>query len=219
MESYLRTLDVESRNTVQQNRMTFWQDGFGGDDKCNENVNDCAAFAKQNRSTNENDNRNQRRATKQNFGVDHSSGDDSEVDTDEQEETKERERLIADMAMKQFAFERRERLEELRERKRLRKEREVEEERRRERKDHRERPREERFKIFKKKVRKAEASWRRREGLSLFARRTTGASWLRHDVDTAPTCGARATHKSGGSKFESSHLEALHQIAKIMLNL
>ena len=101
MENYFRTLDVRSRDTVQQNRMTFWQDNFGGDDKCAENVNDryCGAFAKQNRSTNENDNRKQRRATIQNFEKDQSSGDESEVDTDEQEEsasTKESERLIAD---------------------------------------------------------------------------------------------------------------------------
>ena len=70
------------------------------------------------------------------------------------------------MAIKQFAFERRERLMELRERKRLRKERELDEERRRERKDHRERLREERFKIFKKKARIAEASWRRKAWLA-----------------------------------------------------
>ena len=70
------------------------------------------------------------------------------------------------MAMKQFAFERRERLVELRERKRLRKERELEEERRRERKEHRERLREEWFRIFKKGARKAEASWRRKAWLA-----------------------------------------------------
>ena len=70
------------------------------------------------------------------------------------------------MAMKQFAFERRERLVELRERKRMRKERELEEERRREREYHREQLREERFKIFEKKARKAEASWRRKAWLA-----------------------------------------------------
>ena len=60
MENYLRTLDAESRDTAQQNRMTFWQDDFGGDEKCNENVNDrhCDAFAKQSRLANENDNKN-----------------------------------------------------------------------------------------------------------------------------------------------------------------
>ena len=107
--------------------MTFWRDDFCADEKYSENVNDryCDAFAKQNRSTNENDNKKQRRATKQNSEEDHSSGDESEVDSDDQEESKERERVVADMAMKHFAFERRERLIELRERKRLRKERGV----------------------------------------------------------------------------------------------